>query len=190
MDAIVTLCNRALDLIGADPIMSLDDENKSARLCKRNYPISRDLVLRSYPWNCAMQRTFLPALSIAPLWGYKKSFPLPVGPEPLYCIRLYKVISDQDYKLENGCILSNDQAPLPILYIGRILNPLDFDPLLAEAIALRLAIYLASNLVESSPKIELIRGYFREIIAEARIIDAQENSAEDLTITSWLESRY
>ena len=57
----VSICNRALDLLGADPITSLEDGSKAANLCQRNFEPSADSVLRLYPWNAALRRARLPA---------------------------------------------------------------------------------------------------------------------------------
>lgn len=57
----VDICNSALDELGLEPIQSLDENNKRAKLCKRNYPLIRRKMLRAHPWNFARKRTTLEA---------------------------------------------------------------------------------------------------------------------------------
>jgi len=47
----VSICSNALRRLGDDPITALTDDTERARLCNAFYVPSRDLVLRSHPWN-------------------------------------------------------------------------------------------------------------------------------------------
>jgi hypothetical protein len=185
----VSICNRALDLLGADPITSLEDGSKAANLCQRNFEPSADSVLRLYPWNAALRRARLPALAEQPSWGYRHQFQLPQGPEPAFCLRLLEVDNGTDYRVEGRRILADYAAPLDILYIGRIVDIASYDPLLAEAVAAKLAVHLAGNLTESGSRIEAARDYLRQILAEAKAIDAQEGGSSDLVVDAWLAAR-
>jgi hypothetical protein len=185
----VSICNRALDLLGADPIISLDDGSKAANLCQRNFAATADSVLRLYPWNAAMRRASLPALGDAPAWGYVHQYQLPEGPDPAPCLRLIRVESGEAFRVEGKRVLTDYAAPLNILYIGRILDPAEYDPLLAEAISAKLAVHLAGNLTESASRIEAMRDYLKNILAGARAVDAQEGGAEAIEIDAWLAAR-
>lgn len=55
----VTLCNRALQKIGAQPITTLADENESARNCNRIYSDIVYSELRANNWNFATKRASL-----------------------------------------------------------------------------------------------------------------------------------
>jgi hypothetical protein len=185
----VSICNRALDLLGADPITSLEDGSKAANLCQRNFEPSADSVLRLYPWNAALRRARLPALAEAPAWGYRYQYQLPQGPEPALCLRLIEVDNGTDYRVEGRRILADYAAPLNILYIGRIIDSANYEPLLAEAVAAKLAVHLAGNLTESASRIEAARDYLRSILAEAKATDAQEGGTSDLVVDAWLAAR-
>jgi hypothetical protein len=185
----VSICNRALDLLGADPIISLEDGSKAANLCQRNFEPSADSVLRLYPWNAALRRARLPALSESPAWGYLYQYQLPQGPEPAFCLRLLEIDNGSDYRVEGRRILADYAAPLDILYIGRVTDTATFDPLLAEAVAAKLAVHLAGNLTESGSRIDAARNYLRDILAQAKAIDAQEGGAASLVVDAWLQAR-
>jgi len=185
----VSICNRALDLLGADPITSLEDGSKAANLCQRNFEPSADSVLRLYPWNAALRRARLPALSEPPAWGYRYQYQLPQGPEPAFCLRLLEIDNGSDYRIEGRRVLADYAAPLDILYIGRVTDTATFDPLLAEAVAAKLAVHLAGNLTESGSRIEAARSYLRDILAQAKAIDTQEGGAASLVVDAWLQAR-
>lgn len=187
--SIVSICNRALDLLGADPITSLEDGSKSANLCQRNFAPCADSVLRLYPWNAAIRRARLPALAERPAWGYGNQYQLPQGPEPSYCLRLLEVEGCSDYRIEGRRVVTDAAPPLDILYIGRILDAADYDALLAEAIAAKLAVHLAGNLTESGSRIEAARGHLNDVLQQARSSDAQEGGAVHLSVDAWLQAR-
>lgn len=190
----VSICNHALDLLGGDPILSLDDDTRAGRLCRRNYERCRDAVLRAYPWNPAIRRASLAALVDAPAWGFLFQYALPEGPEPPACLRVLQLEDEiagraGAYRIEGRRLLSNDGPPLNIAYIGRIADPNEFGPLLADAISARLAAELAYALTGSSALGEAAAQSYRAKLAEARAVDAQEGSAEPFAAGEWLESR-
>lgn len=49
----VEICNLALDILGDNPISSLNDTTKAASLLSRNWAYALDEVLREYPWRFA-----------------------------------------------------------------------------------------------------------------------------------------
>ena len=59
MTTAVTICSNALLELGADPINSLEEGTKFARLCANLYPSLRDDVLRAHYWKCATKRVTL-----------------------------------------------------------------------------------------------------------------------------------
>ena len=108
MPSVIDLCNSALDKVGQGAITSLSDGTKSAKLCNRNWPLVRDRVLRSHPWNFAVKRTTLAASETAPDWGYTAKFPIPTD-----CLRILEVrdLSTDEFQIENGHIHANATLP-------------------------------------------------------------------------------
>lgn len=188
MSSVVAICNRALDMLGAEPVTSLDDDTKAARLCARNYEPVRDAVLRAYPWNAAIRRTSLAALSEAPAWGYARQFQLPEGPDPEPCLRLLAIDGESEfglrYKIEGRRILTSEPAPLRILYIARLSDPSQLDPMLADVIATRLAADLSYSLTASAALGQTLMGIYQAKLNEARMTDAEEGIPEAL-VAAW-----
>lgn len=184
------IVNRALDLLGADAITSLDDDVKSARVMKRAYAPVRDAVLRAYPWNCAMTRAALAADAAAPAWGYAYRYAWPSD-----CLRLWQVLGEVEgtatpYKIEGRYILTDDAAPLYVIYLKQLTDTAQFDPLLAEAISGRLAAECAYTFTGSSAAQDTAWKFYRDKIQEAWETDAQEGTPDEFTANQWLESRF
>ena len=186
------ICNQALLKNGAKPaISSLTEDSDNARLCNTFYASVRDAVLRSHPWNCAIKRTTLTALSEAPEMDYDHQYQLPTNP---WCLRVLQVgkLEDQPtrWKVEGRLLLTDENSP-PIAYIKRITDTNEFDPLLIDALVLKLALKMSMPLTS---ELRLVKALIEEIetvsLPEARSIDGQESSVQRIQTTEFLDSRF
>lgn len=199
MPDVVSICNRALDLVGGDAnLISIEDDTAPGRLCRRNYAQARDTALQAYPWNCALRRAALPATVTVPAWGWAYRFALPEGPdEPYpYCLRVWRIEDSEtwwegdQYRREGRFILTDRPAPLNIVYIARV-DEGQFDPLFAEVVSAKLAIALGAALSRSASLLETLQNYHVAAAREARGADAREGTPERVEFrSSWLRSRY
>lgn len=186
--SVISICNRALIAIGQDTITSLADASKAARLCAALYPDVRDEVTRAHPWNSAMRRALLPALSTPPAWGFARAFQLPAD-----CLRVWRlpdVQRDEPWKVEGRTIVSNAGAPLAILYMARLDDPADMDSLLAATIAARLAMELAMPIADSGSLREAMAEDYQAKLREARSFDGQEGLPDPITSDDLIFSRF
>jgi hypothetical protein len=193
-DSVVSIVNLALDLLGAEPILSLEDNTKQARLASRAWPAARDYVLRSYPWHCARRRARIAASATAPTHTYTSQFPLPAGPSPEYCLRVLTIddepIANYDGVIEGRALLSYDAGPLDIGYIARISDPLQHDAMLDEALSFYLAWRLTISLENAASRRDELWRLFERIVAEARAVDASESPSAEFVADDWLNARY
>lgn len=183
----VQICNRALQKLGSDPIVSLADASEQARECSRAYADVRDAELRDHNWNFAITRAQLPALSTDPAWGFDKQFQLPA--DCLRVIELNGLNDSGDWTVEGRMLLANAAAPLDIRYIKRETDVGLFDPLFVEALASRLAAELAEALTQSNTKAERALVAYREALRKARRADAIEGTPDMLEEGTWLGAR-
>lgn len=186
----VAIANRALDALGASPITSLDDDTAAAGACKRNLPLARDYVLRSYPWNCATRRVSLPALVTGPAFGFAKAYQLPSD-----CLRVFALQDDvlygQRWRVEGGKLLTDVGAPLYLRYIARVEDVAQWDVMLADVIAARLAASIAFTVTSNAGLAAQMLQAYQQMHAEARRMDAMEASQDEgLTADSWTGARY
>lgn len=184
MVSIVGICNRALQKLGDSRITSLNDDTKAARECARAFDLVRDGVFRDHPWNSVIARAGLAALSDPPAWGFARQFTLPVD-----CLRVLEVDGGLPWRVEGRRILSDAGAPLNIRYIRQEADPAQYDTLLIEALAARLAAELAETLTQSNSKKDFAERQYAEAVVRARRADAQEGAPQRLSRSSWLEAR-
>ena len=181
------ICNRALRAIGAERISSLDDAGTNAIACRDEYGPCRDEVLRAHPWNFAMTRASLAALSEAPAWGWERQFQLPAD-----FVRMWRINGDHAttaFRVESGRILTNQATPLGILYIRRP-GVGEFDPIFTSALVARLASALALTLKESTQASDYHMKVYRALLRDARAADAAEGTPEPVWQDAFIEARY
>lgn len=187
MPSVVDICNKALDKLGEyGPITSLDDGNKPANLCKRNWPLVRDMVLRDHPWNFAVRRAVLASADPAPEWGFTYRFPFRENH-----LRLLEVrdLRNDEYEVEDRAILSNATA-LYVRYIERVDDPNSYDAICFDAMAARLAFELCEALTQSNTKKDALWQEYKDTLIRACSVDAQENPPRDYTEDDWIAVRY
>lgn len=198
MPSVVDICNEAMDLLGAATITSLTENSKEARLCNRKFDAVRDSVLRAHPWNVAISRAALAANSTAPAFGFTYQFPLPTDP---YCLRvlsfwnsnvnneLAAYDSNIMFKIEGRSILSNEND-CRIVYISRVTDTEQFDPLLSTTIAHRLAADTAYAITGSNSVSQQMFALYESRLKEAKGVDSMEGFPEQPVADYFIDIRY
>lgn len=182
----VEICNEALALVGAAPITSLGQQTTEARLLNSLYTPTRDQLLTSHPWNFATKRVTLAADADAPTFGWGYRFALPAD-----CLRVLgtDLDSEDKWKIENGFLLS-DSSSVSIKYISKITTEATFSINFCEALAYKLASKIAYPLVQSSTLAKSLFDLYVTHLRDARSMDAQEGSVEQVEANEWINSRY
>ena len=185
MASAVQICNLALAKIGEEQITSLTDNSKAARRCNLVYEPMRDVVLRSHLWNFAIKRVALATSGDSPAYEYTTKFALPTD-----FLRLVdtNLLPGSEYKVEGKFILAH-ASTLSIRYVSQVTDPNEFDWLFIESLAARMAAELAISLTDNRQLSVDLFNLYQGKIAEARSIDAQEGSPDNITADTWLESR-
>ena len=167
MASTVEMCNSALNMLGASNIISLTEDSKNARLLNQRYVSVRDAVFRSHNWNCLIKRIQLAADTDTPAFEYTYQYTLPSD-----CIRVirtkYSNEVDSDIHKIEGRKLLTDESEIYIMYLARITDVNEYDSLLQEAIAARLAAELAYAITQSSSVTQLMQKTYEDKIREAR----------------------
>ena len=178
----VSICNRALTFLGADPLTALTDDSKEGRACNRMYEQSRDQALRDHPWNFAIKRASLAASTTAPIYEYTNAFTWPTG-----CLRIIEVDTTEEWAVEGRSIVSDAAAPLKIVYIDTITDPTEFDAMFIEAYAYRIAADISYDIIANQTVTTNLETLYAAKLAAARLVDAQESLSADEN--TWLEAR-
>lgn len=198
MPSVVDICNQAMDLLGAATITSLTQNSKEARLCNRNFEVVRDAVLRAHPWNIAIFRKTLAQNSTTPDFGFAYEYTLPTDP---YCLRVLSFWnsnvnndvaaydSNVMYKIEGRKVLSNE-GTCKIIYIGREEDTEQYDALLSNAIAHRLAADTAYAITGSNSVAQQMFGLYEQRLKEAKGVDSMEGYPEQPQADEFLNIRF
>lgn len=179
------IVNSGLIKIGAEPILSLNDDKKSARLAKNRYDPARRAVLRLHPWNCAVKRETLAPLTEEPDFGFTHQHQLPAD-----CLRVLAVNWDDspEYRIEGRKLLI-DSDTVELKYIFDLEDTAEMDSLLAEAIGAYLATDIVYALTQKSSMTDMAQKIFDKILRKARTVDSQENSYQEMEANLWDDSR-
>lgn len=186
------IVNLALTRLGQDRVISIDDDNESARVIRSLWDFTRDAVLASYPWKFAIKRTSLPALSAAPAYGWGRQFTVPEE-----CLRLVQVGDDyvfytgllETFQLEGGVILTNEAAPLRLRYVQRVATVGLWPVLFGRVVALQLAIDACEKLTSSAAKQGVLNEAYAVAVAQARKQSAIERPPQRADNSDWLNAR-
>jgi hypothetical protein len=183
------IMNSALVKIGAERIVTPDDDSNRARLVKNQYPLVRDHLLRGHPWKFATARALLTALVPTPdnVWDYSFAFTLPSD-----CMRVLKTdLQDLDvWNVENGRQLVANQNPVRIQYVKRVTDVAQFDDNFCEVLAWGLAADIAYALTQSTQQKESAEKSYQRALAEARSFNAQQGSPPRVVADQVFNSRF
>ena len=191
----VEICNSALNMLGANNITDLTEDSKNARLLNQRYEPIRDAVFRTHSWNCLIKRIQVAADTDTPTHEYTYQYTLPAD-----CLRVLRIgghhdgsSSDldngQQFKIEGRKVLT-DETTVYLIYISKITDVNEYDTLLQETIAARLAAELCYAVTSSTSLSGSLKESYEEKLREARFTDATEGTADKLDSSTFINSRY
>lgn len=197
MASTISICNQALSKVGADRIVSLQDETAQAKLLNAIFDVKRDAELAARPWTFAIKREMIPASSTPPAFEWRYAYPLPsdylalvqVGDSfTFYDNSSGEFGGQKTFEPEGGAILTNEASPLKIRYIQRITNSGLFPPLFVEALACRLAAEICEKLTQNLSKRDAAWKERQQALREAIRVNAIERPPEFNPPTSWVRA--
>jgi hypothetical protein len=185
----VDIANRALIMLGEQPITAIDEDSNNAQIMKQSYQMARDGTLEAHEWSFAITRFIPAALAQAPQFGYAFAYPIP--PEILRVLTVYyndtqsTALSSQlesstpqvDWAVEYGRILCNES----VIYcrgIKRIEEEGRFSSLFVEAFAAKLAALTAINLTGSAEIQANMLGFFDVLVKQAKSRDGLQGRSK------------
>lgn len=183
----VDICNKALISLGAAQILSLDDPQTEAILCKQLYADLRDAVLQAHDWSWAIERVNLPKSGTDPTFRYANNYPLPA--RVLYVMEVNKIERNdptRDWQVENDNIVTDD-ANCSAKLLRQITDTSKFSPLFVQALQARLAADMAIPLTSNGKLEEAKWSLYRSKIMEASSRDGQQGKSRRIR-SRWLQN--
>jgi len=180
-----SIANSALAKLGADRIIGLSDDTREARLLSEQFPKIRDDLLRAHPWNFAIKRVSLAALTTTPPFGFNLEYQVPSD-----CLRVLNVDSNGILWEREGNKILTDSPSLGIRYVSKVTTPGSFDSCFCEVLACLLASDICFAVTQSTSLKESLDKQARQKLREARSFDGQEGGPTRTYAKEWLNSRY
>lgn len=181
------ICNSALIKIGAQRILSIEDNSERARLLKEQYHKLRDELLYSHPWGFAISRATLAEDVTSPEFEWSHRFLL-----PLDCLRVISTDIPKDngeWAIEDGRYLMCHYSTVKIKYVKRITDVSKFTPGFAELLACAIAKEICYSITQSVTLRDSMLKQYERALATTRSFNAQESQGERVYADSWLHSR-
>ena len=172
----IEICNISLKMAGGKRIDSLTEDSENARLCSTFYDPTVDEVLCMYDWGCAKHTKVITSDADFTASEYDYSFAyrfaLPSNP---YCLQIRKFNGGTTEYDKQGRYLYSDDSSCELVYTKRVTDSNEFDPLLADAISVHLAIKLCFPLMQDKAiRDELIEYLYRVVLLQAKQQAASE----------------
>lgn len=110
--------------------------------------------------------------------------------QPTDCLRVVELIDDPDpWEASGRKVLTSSGITVPIRYQRRLRDTTQYDPLLRDVLAHRLALQIVEELTQSSSKKQEIREDHKLIESKAKKVDAQENAPSEFEEDPWVKVR-
>jgi len=126
-DTNITICNQALNLLGADTISSFTDTaNDASTVCSNIYETIKKQVLSLYPWSFAQVKVKLTKSTVTPTHEWDYQFNLPATsvsgtPFQVYNSGSTRVLPIQNWELlygASGPVIATNEENIWIDYIS------------------------------------------------------------------------
>ena len=181
------LINKSLTLVGANPLVNIDDDTQNARIVKRVYEISLRSILSECKWNFATQRMLL-AQSTATLdWYYQGE--TYVYARPVDTVRIFGTNDDDAMWREEGDYIISDTYGLGVVYVKYIDNPDKYPASFIEALCDKLCSDIAYMILNSASLAQtFLEKYEKVSLSKARSENAQVGTQQVAKDDAWIRS--
>lgn len=187
------IANVALKLLGQPRIVNVDATTKAGRALSAVWDVARRATLREHPWNFAKTEATLTALATTVnLWKWGYAHPVPA--DYLRLCDVQGLFGDYERKRIDGRqVVCADVSPINIEYIADVTAEAEFDASFVLAFAKRLAELCCIDITGSETALENIDALYKNELAAARGVDAQENGQDRIETDgpgSWNAARF
>lgn len=183
----IDIVNAALASLGETTLANLSGTDDRTKQVNALWPRAREAVLRAHPWNCAIKRGSLTTPATLTDSDFAFSYSLPAD-----CIRVLQITLAQyapEFRVEQRKLLTDEGEPVHIKYVFASTTYTDWDPLLVDAAAKWLAWMLAWPVTKNASLVQVMQQQALAAIREARTVDGQEDTPEQVGDAPFLAVR-
>jgi hypothetical protein len=183
------ILNKALTLIGANPVTNIDDDTQNARILNRVYEISLRSILSECKWNFATKRRILAQSAQTLEWYFTGDGEAYVYARPSDVIRIFGTNDDDAIWREEGDLIISDTKGLGVIYVYYLDNPDKYPSSFTEAFIDKLCSDIAYMVVNSASLAEtFLKKYEGVSLPKATTENAQIGKQNYIKDDAWLKS--
>lgn len=185
----VELINKALTLVGANPITSIDDDTNNARIVLRVYDIALRSILSECKWNFATVRQLL--VTVTDTLDWYDTGETYVYQKPVDAIRIFGT-NDADAKWrEEGDFIISDTSALGVRYVQYVDNPDKYPSSFIDAFSDRLCADIAFMVLNSLATAQTFQEKYEKVsLPKARAENSQLGTQQTLKDDAWELAKY
>ena len=178
------ICNKALTLVGANPIVSITDDSQNARILNRVYELALKSILSEAPWVFALRRTNLALSGDALEWTDTGENYLYVKPNEM--IRAFRASDSDATWRELGDYIVSDTTDLGLEYTYYLDVPSKYTTSFVEAFVDKLCSDIAFMVLNSKTVAEnFLEKYEKVSLAKALAENAQIGTPHQMKDNAW-----
>lgn len=177
------IINKALGILGANQIKSLDDKTLEAEAGNKMYQPALDSVLAETDWTFAIKRSLLPlSENKKPAWGNGNYFELPAD-----LIKIVDVMNRNVFWRREGNYIFTPASEFGLVYVARCVDPTFYPSYFIDALSSKLAVDMCYLLTNSTEKTNVLIDLYRgEYLPIAKTKNAREKSNPIIEDSHWV----
>lgn len=177
------IINKALGMLGANQIKTLEDHTLEAEAARKMYQPSLDSVLAETDWTFAIKRTLLPlSENKQPAWGNGNYFELPAD-----LIKIVDVMNRNVWWQREGNYIFTPASEFGLVYVARCIDPTYYPSYFIDALAAKLAVEMCYLLTNSTEKTNVLIDLYRgEYLPIAKTKNAREKAHPIIEDSHWV----
>lgn len=178
-------------------VTSVTDSSEEAAACRRFYDNALEEVLRAFPWPFATKIEALGLIEEDPNDEWAYSYQVPSD-----CLAMRRILSGvrqdtRDTRVPyrhvygtTGGLIYTDTEDAELEYTARVTDPSRFAPDFAQALAAKLAVYIAPRVATDDPtKRQEAAQIYNALIADARSTALNEEQADVESDSEFVRTR-
>lgn len=183
------ILNKALTLVGAAPITSIDDDSNNARVMSRVYETALRSVLSECKWNFATKRVNLSVLADTMSW-YDTGETI-VYQKPTDMIQIYGCNPPTAVWREEGDYIVSDSSELGLRYVYYLDDPTKYSTAFIDALIDKLCADIAYQIVNSQSLGERFKQLYETVtLPKAMSRNSQSGVQQTIQDDAWELAKY
>lgn len=181
----VSIANMALVKLGQEPISSLSQDTKNARLCNAVFGMCRNETLEAHPWYFATKTQELASVDVEdPMGEWQYLYQLPAD----FIRPVFVDDWKQNFEIRDGYLMCDDE-PINLKWIWENTNPGTWSYSFAMALSWRIAAEISYAVTQSNTVAATMMAGFEMSLKTARYNDAHKRSPEGPIADSFVDVR-